>query len=160
MPDAVGAPNGAMYIDAPRDPRLKALYEYWDGLRDGRTTPARGDFDPSAIPSLLPHIIIYGRGEDGGYTIRLVGEAVVNFVGRNATGNPAGVVMPPRAAELMVQILDTVAAERTPKFRAGQAHWHPDKGHRDFEACFLPLSGDNGRITTVLGGIAFPNPPY
>jgi len=119
--------------------------------------PARADFDPTEIPALLPHIIMYGVApEGGGYTVRLVGEEVVRFVGRNAAGGPAGATMPPRAAEMLIQILDTVTAERAPKFRAGKAHWHPDKNYRDFEACFLPLSADGETVNIVLGGISFP----
>jgi hypothetical protein len=152
---AEGVPEAA-YIDAPRDPRIEALYEYWDGLRRGRAMPARADIDPVAIPALLPHIVMYDVTANGLYTIRLVGEEVVNFVGRNATGSPAGAIMPPRAAELIVKILDAVTSERAPKFRAGKAHWHPDKGYRDFEACFLPLSADGETVNIVLGGISFP----
>jgi hypothetical protein len=146
----------AAYIHAPRDPRIKALYAYWDGLRRGRAMPARVDFDPTAIPALLPNIIMYDVTASGLYTIRLVGEEVVNFVGRNRAGCAAGTGMPPRAAEMTIEILDAVTGERMPKFRAGKAHWHPDKGYRDFEACFLPLSADGESVNIVLGGISFP----
>ena len=54
--------------------------------------------------------------DGGGYTIRLVGEEVVSFVGRNATGQPAGSALPPRAAEILDKILDEVVTERVPKF--------------------------------------------
>src|SRR5262249_27539334 len=136
------AVTGAFYIEAPRDVRIKALYDYWDGLRCGRKMPSRADVDPAAIPSLLPHIIMHDVQPGGGYTIRLVGEAVVDFVGRNGTGRPAGSMLPPHAVDVAVAILDAVTSERAPKFRAGKAHWQPDKNYRDFEACFLPLSND------------------
>jgi len=156
MPEAAGAIFEAAFIDAPRDPRTKALYDYWNALRAGRTMPARADIDPTAIPSLLPYIIMYDVAAGGAYPIRLVGEEVVGFVGRNATGNPAGAMMPARSAEMMVKILDAVTAERAPKFRGGKAHWHPDKTYRDFEACFLPLSANGETVNIVLGGISFP----
>jgi hypothetical protein len=158
MPDA-GGTTGAVYIEAPRDPRLKALYQHWEQLRQGRVMPARADFDPSAIPALLPHVLMYGVNPDGGYTIRLVGEEVVQFAGRNAAGGPAGHTMPPNSTQTLLGILDAVAGERAPKFRAGKAHWHPAKNHRDFEACFLPLSGGGESVNFVLGGVAFPDAP-
>ena len=71
-------------------------------------------------------------------------------------GAPLAPGMPPRAAEMTIEILDAVTGERMPKFRAGKAHWHPDKGYRDFEACFLPLSADGESVNIVLGGISFP----
>jgi len=156
MPQAAGSIAEAAFIAAPRDPRIQALYAYWEGARGGRAMPARADIDPAEIPALLPYIIMYDVAPGGGYTIRLVGEEVVRFVGRNATGSPAGSTMPRRSAEMVIKILDAVATERAPKFRAGKAHWHPDKNYRDFEACFLPLSADGATVNIVLGAISFP----
>jgi hypothetical protein len=147
---------GAIYIDAPRSPRLKALYDYWDGLRGGRAMPARADIDPTRIPELLPHIIMYDVAPDEGYRVRLMGEEIVRFVGGNRTGGTVGAIMPARSAEMMLNILDAVRAERTPKFRIGKAHWLADKDYRDFEACFLPLSADGEAVNIVLSGISFP----
>jgi hypothetical protein len=155
MPETEGAVAEASYIDAPRDSRMKALYDYWGGLRRGRAMPSRADVDPTMIPTLLPHVIMYDV-TNGEYTVRLVGEEVVNFVGSNRTGCAAGTGMPLRAAEMIIKILDAVTRERAPKFRAGKAHWHLDKNYRDFEACFLPLSTDGENVNIVLGGVSFP----
>ena len=144
-----------VFIDAPRDPNLRSLYAYWDALRGGRPMPKRTDIDPTAIPKLLPYIVLYTVLPGGGYTVRLVGEEIVTFAGGNATGRPSGSSLPPRAAEILNQVLDAVAAEREPKFRAGKAHWQPDKSYRDFEACFLPLSTDGAAVDVILCGIAF-----
>ncbi len=146
----------ACFINAPCDDDIRALYEYWDTVRGRRTMPSRQDIDPAAIPKILPYIIMYNVVVGTGYTVRLVGEEVVNFVGRNLTGQVAGSIMEPPAAKLIVQILDAVANGRAPKFRAGKAHWHPAKAHRDFEACFLPLSSNDKTVDIILGGIKFP----
>jgi hypothetical protein len=156
MGEASAPITEATFIDAPRDARVKALYDYWDGLRQGRIMPARADIDPTTIPSLLPLIIMYDVAVGGSYSVRLVGEEVVEFVGRNATGSPAGSIMPQRSAAMITHILDAVTSERAPKFRAGKAHWLADKTYRDFEACFLPLSADGDTVNIVLGGISFP----
>lgn len=156
MPDASGSISEASFIEAPRDSRIRALLAYWDGLRGDRLMPARADFDPTAIPALLPYVMMYGVGAEGDYTIRLVGEEVVQFAGRNAAGGPAGHTMPPRSAETLITILDAVRRERAPKFRFGKAHWHPDKDHRNFEACFLPLSPDGDSVNFILAGVTFP----
>jgi hypothetical protein len=144
-----------LFIDEPRDPDLYALWEYWNAARGDRAMPHRADIDPAQIPKLLPHVIMYTVMPDGGYTIRLVGEEIVSFVGRNATGSKAGAAMPARAAEILHRVLDEVATERLPKFRAGKAHWQPDRSYRDFEACFLPLSADGETVNIILCGIAF-----
>jgi hypothetical protein len=146
----------ANFIDAPRDADLRALHQYWDSVRGTRAMPARADIDPARMARLLPHIIMYNVAPGGGFTTRLVGDEIVRFVGRNTTGQTPGVLMPPRAAATMTSILEAVATERVPKFRVGKAHWCPDKTHRDFEACFLPLSADGEIVNLILGGIKFP----
>lgn len=146
----------AMFIDAPRDARTKALYDHWNALRGARVMPARADFDPIAIPALLPYVVLYGVGADGGYTVRLVGEEVVQFAGRNAAGGYAGHTMPPRGARMLTEILDAVTRGHAPRFRVGKAHWQLGKEHRYFEACFLPLSAEGEKVNTVLAGVAFP----
>lgn len=156
MKPAVNSETEAVFIDAPRDPHLRALHEYWDTARAGRLMPSRADIDPVKMPKLLPYILMYNVVPGGGYTIRLVGQEVERFVGRNATGEPAGAIMTPRAAETMIMVLDTVATSRAPKFRAGKAHWHQDKNYRDFEACFLPLSAGGENVDIVLCGVKFP----
>jgi len=159
MPYAGEPISEASFIDTPRDSRIKALFAYWNQVRGKRRMPTRADIDPAAIPRLLPHVFMYGVGSDGGYTIRLVGEDVVSFVGRNATGSPAGAIMPPRSVEVIVKILDAVTSERAPKFRAGKVHWLAAKSYRDYEACFLPLSADGESVNVVLGGLVFPHAP-
>lgn len=146
----------ARFIDAPHDPLLRSLYDYWNKVRGTRKMPTRADIDPVEIPKLLPYILMYNATPGGGYTIRLVGEEVQRFVGRNATGESAGAVMNTRSAELIVSILDAVATERVPKFRAGKAHWLQDKAYREYEACFLPLSADGETVDIILGGVRFP----
>jgi hypothetical protein len=144
-----------IFISEPRDPGLRTLYEYWNTLRGDRPMPQRAEFDPTAVPRLLPYIMMYNVLPDGSYTIRLVGEEVVGFVGRNATGQRSGSALPSHAAEMLDKILDTVSTQRVPKFRAGKAHWQPDKSHRDFEACFLPLSADGEAVDIILCGVRF-----
>ncbi|MGH7093840.1 MAG: PAS domain-containing protein [Stellaceae bacterium] len=157
MPDAAGVVTEAAFIEAPRDSRMTALFAYWDGLRRGRAMPARADIDPVAIREFLPYVFMYSVARDRDYTIRLVGDEVVNFIGRNATGSPAGTIMPPRSAAMIVAIIDAVTGERAPKFRAGKAHWLAEKTDRDYEACFLPLSADGDSVDIVFGGVVFPD---
>jgi hypothetical protein len=145
----------AAFIDGPRNPDLRALYEYWDKARNGRAMPQRSDIDPTQIPKLLPHLFMYDVVSGGGYKIRLIGEELRHFMGSKAVGQPAGSTMTPRGAEMIVKILDAVVAERVPKFRAGKAYWQADRTYRDFEGCFLPLSADGDTVNIVLGGVKF-----
>jgi len=147
----------ATFIDAPRDPDLQALYNYWNGVRGKRPMPSRQDIDPMAIPKLLPFVFMYNvTAEGGGYTVRIAGEELIRFLGSNPKGHPAGSSMTQRGAMVLVKVLDAVAMERAPKFRAGKAHWRPEREHRDFEGCFLPLSSDGQTVDIIFGGVKFP----
>ncbi|HEX6842382.1 MAG TPA: PAS domain-containing protein [Stellaceae bacterium] len=148
--------RGARDIAAPRSPILVRLFEYWDGKRAGRLMPSRADIDPAELRALVLHVMIYGVVEPGRlYRIRLVGQAIVDFVGANHTGKMAGESMPPDAARRMVEILNSVVTRRAPRFRLGSAYWHHDKTHRPFEACFLPLSSDGEAVDKILAGSTF-----
>jgi hypothetical protein len=143
-------------IAAPTDPILIRLYDYWQSKRRGRPMPSRADIDPIELRSLVYHVVLYDVVEPGRlYRIRLVGQAIVDFVGVNNTGKLAEDGMPPEAAKRMIEILNGVVTTRSPRFRAGQAYWHRDKSYRTYEACFLPLSSDEVTVDKILAGSTF-----
>ena len=143
-------------IVAPNAPVLARLFDYWDAKRAGRPMPSRADIDPTELRGLVLHVMLYDVVQPGPrYRIRLVGQAIVDFVGANNTGRMAGDGMAPEAARRMIEILDSVAAERAPRFRFGAAYWHRGKAHWPFEACFLPLSSDGKTVDKILAGCAF-----
>ena len=146
---------GARFIEAPRDPVLIALLAYWSRKRDGRLMPARRDIDPAEIKPLLPHVMLYNADAASDYSIRLVGQAIVEFIGHNFTGSAATAGMDERAATNMRQILGMVAETGRPVFRAGKTYWWLDRSYRDFEACFLPLSPDGRTVNIILAGVIF-----
>jgi PAS domain len=143
-------------LAAPIDPIVARIFAYWDGKRAGRPMPSRADIDPTELRGLVNHVMIYDVVEPGRlYRIRLVGEAIVEFVGVTHAGKWAHEPLPPGAAERMVEILTSVVAGRAPRFRAGLAYWHVAKAYRHFEACFLPLSSDGETVDKILSGHFF-----
>ncbi len=145
----------AVFIEAPRHPNLRLLFEYWTSKRGGRAAPARADINPSQIKSVLADVMIWNANGDGQHTIRLVGENVVRFVERNNTGELATTGMTPEAPAIMNGVLQQVAETGSPRFRTGKAFWHREKSYRDFEACYLPLSSDGKTVDKILGCITF-----
>src|ERR1700722_17602796 len=151
VPDSITA---ASFIDAPRDADLCALFAYWQRKRGERLMPARADIDPLEFRKQLPHVMLYNaEGLGGAYTIRLVGGAIVQFVGRNFTGKPAGSEMQPAAAVAMTRLLDAVVIGRTAKFRTGRAFWWQEKSYRAYEAAFMPLSADGQSVNMIFAGM-------
>ena len=152
----MGGSRGVKDIAAPKAPTLVRLFDYWHAKRAGRLMPSRADIDPAELRGLVLNVMLYDVVEPGRlYRIRLVGQAIVDFVGANNTGKMAGDGMAPEAARRMIDTLDSVVANRAPRFRQGSAYWHRDKAHRPFEACFLPLSSDGDTVDKILAGNAF-----
>ena len=139
-------------IAAPTDPILIQLFDYWDSKRGARKMPSRADIDAIELRGLVSHMMLLDAEPDQLYRIRLVGQAVADFVGTNNTGMPVTDGMPPSGVKQTIEILDSLVAKRSPRFRRGRAHWHPDKSYREFEACFLPLSTDGQVVDKVLFG--------
>jgi hypothetical protein len=147
-------------LAAPVDPILIRLVAYWDSKRGGRRMPSRADIDPTELRALVHNVMLYDVVEPGAlYRIRLVGQAIVDFVGVNMTGKWATDTMPPDAAKRMIEILSSVVINGAPRFRAGHAYWHRDKSYRKFEACFLPLSLDDRTVDKILAGTTFATGP-
>lgn len=76
-------------------PRVREIFEYWDGLRRGRDMPQRRDFSPADVPRHLPGILLIdvegitedGAGETVGiYRYRVVGSQEVANRGHDPTG--------------------------------------------------------------------------
>lgn len=147
--------EAAAFIDVPRDPDLVALHAYWLAKRGARDLPSRPDIAPAEIKPLLPHLILYDAAPERRYRMRLVGESIVQFLGRNMTGQDATAQMEEKPAATMRALLDRVVETRQPVFRAGKAWWWREKAYRDFEACFLPLAPDGAEVNIILAGVKF-----
>lgn len=146
---------GAASTAAPVDARLVALHAYWRAKAGDRDMPSRAEIDPAELKPLLPHIVLLDVLGVGDYRIRLMGEAIVRFVGGNFTGKDSVAGMEPEAIARLRGVLDAVVASRAPRFRAGKALWWRTKAYRSYEACFLPLSPANQPVNIILGGITF-----
>ncbi len=153
------SPDGirdASDITGPADPILVRIFDYWSMKRGARPMPSRADIDPTELRSLVTHVMLYDVVLPGPrFFIRLVGQAIVDFVGVNNAGKWAPDTLPPPAAARMVEILGSVVTNRAPRFRAGYAYWQLDKSYRKFEACFLPLSSDGETVDKILSGNTF-----
>jgi hypothetical protein len=68
-------------------PRQIRLLKYWNGLRGGRAMPARRDFDPAEVSTLLPKLVLIDVAEGStDFRFRLMGTAVAAQCSRDHTG--------------------------------------------------------------------------
>ena len=73
-----------------KHPLLIQLYDYWDKLRGARRFPLRREFEPVALPRVLPQLIIneveIGARGKLRFRVRLEGDHVVRARGGSAKG--------------------------------------------------------------------------
>jgi hypothetical protein len=83
-----------MAANFPDDPLLGALVAYWESKRGNRPMPRRRDIDPLEMPvRLLPFVQLIEVGEGGRLRFRLIGTAIVDAMGRDATGRYVDAVL-------------------------------------------------------------------
>lgn len=134
-----------------RAPRNRALLDYWLSLRGHRRMPCRADLDPSAIPSLLPHLMLTElSGEPPRARYRLVGTEIVALAKFDFTGRFAD--------ELQFQ--DAEAFDYAGCYAAVAASGLPGRGlswwlvagqrARWIEFLICPLSDDDQRVNQCI----------
>jgi len=74
-------------IPSDCDPKIAAIVRYWLSIKPEDALPGRQHIDPTDIPSLLHSVwLIDVRREPLSFAFRLVGTSVVEFFGKDPTG--------------------------------------------------------------------------
>lgn len=137
------------------DDRLIELYAYWLGKQARRRMPSRGDIDPSEISPLLPHIMLIDVLSDERFRIRMVGTALDDATGVNATGRLLNEVMPDGPyAEYVQGLYQEVVREKSPIY-AECEHSDPDLVPHATIRLIMPLSDDGENVNGALVGQIF-----
>jgi len=144
------------------DPTIAAIFAYWERKRSTRRMPSRADIDPVELRGLVNNIALYDVIEpqlfgetDPLYRVRLVGSDIVEFDGRNTTGEWIGTGKPPELVAQITGMLTSIVVSRAPRFRTGIVYWSRDRSYRRFESCFLPLSPDDGAVNMILNAVSY-----
>lgn len=95
----------------------RAFGAYWSSLpRAPGQAPQRRDFDPCALPSLLPHMLIHDLSEPAESRLRLVGTRIAERFGFDPTGRSYLSLVPeprrPGALAALRAMADTPCAMR------------------------------------------------
>ncbi|MBI1239142.1 MAG: PAS domain-containing protein [Alphaproteobacteria bacterium] len=132
--------------------RVREGFAYWDALRAGRPMPTRAEVNPTAIPQLLPYILLIGVNGPGDFEFRLMGGASTEAHGFNPTGWNLRDLENVREGygRQMVAFLQWVVDRAEPGASRGTLA-HVDKGFRTFELVYLPLGPQGGPIDFILG---------
>lgn len=134
-----------------KDPILNQVEAYWDGLRQGRSVPARADVDPRGLAGVLENCFVAERIAPGMARFRIAGRKVCDLMGQEARGIPMSLVFASGARmqleDSLEQVFSTPSICRMTVLRA--------KGFKRSEAegqlTLLPLRCDLGQVSRVLG---------
>lgn len=115
--------------------------------------PARRDFDPSEVPTLLPHVQLVDL-VDGRYRYRLVGTELVRAFGRDYTGQFPDDMFPGPRGRMICEVFGRVWGARQPMFLRSK---YITTRNLDLLAnrLYLPLSDDDREVNMLLGAVTF-----
>ena len=138
--------------------RVREIFRYWDGLRQGHALPARRDFDPAAIPRHLSGILLIdiegfaddGHGNTNGiYRYRVVGTAEVENRGHNPTGKLVSEGF--FAASLEDALRSYEIVRRSKSFLYDPIHFVTDDHLTiDEYSILLPFTEDGDTVSQIL----------
>lgn len=134
-------------------PELTTLYDYWLGRSSDGAVMARADLDPTAMPSLLRHLVLADVG-DGGRSIsyRLVGTGIVAAHGFDFTGWSVERLTSGATLAFTQRLYGTVVTRAVPVYSEGRFRW-VDKEYHWTKRLHLPLSrAGDGEVDMVLVG--------
>lgn len=135
-------------------PALAALWRYWNGKGGGRAMPLRKDISPLDIPQLLPHLTLVDRLPDGAFRLRLVGTAVAEAYGSDATGKTIDQLL--QEPRLSVAKHHYAAAFTSGRPMFNRNHYRTERVMELIVSrVVLPLADEAGKTTMLLIGHAF-----
>jgi hypothetical protein len=139
--------------------RLRTLAQYWLATRGDDDIPSRHKFDPSAVKSILPNLMMLGLermdGKLAAVRIRLMGTALVRAYGRDWTGQTSQECDRPEHLDSHLQRMQNILENRRPLY---WRQWSLARGCEDLfaERLFCPLAGEDGSVTRIVMIIEFP----
>lgn len=138
--------------DAPmRSAVNRRLRDYWLEIGGG-APPAWRAFDPSAVTALLPHLIVVdAEGDPYRFRFRLIGTAVTQLAGRDATGRWLDRDLYGDRLDHMTWHYRQCAETAEPLAIIGTIHF-VDKEWVTAEHIFLPFASE-GRVDKILCGL-------
>lgn len=132
-----------------RQKSTKALFTYWDKVRDGRRAPRRFEIEPAQIAGLLPETFILERSTPG-YRFRLAGTRLCQLFGRELRGADFLALWDKEDAQA-VQTLLRAVFDHALVGRATFVGHRRSGGTERYDMCVLPLIHGGLGIDRLLG---------
>ena len=132
---------------------LRELYAQWDAKRQGRRCPARADFDPVELRSVLGNLSLIDVLHDPlRFRVRLQGTLSAARLGYDVTGKFVDEVPDLEFRQIMLDTYRGVVESGKP-MRAVREQIYDHKTHR-YEIIWLPLSDDGATINMLMACVS------
>lgn len=132
---------------------MRDIYALWlDRFSPGRL-PARRDFEPAAMPNLLPHLnLLDVEREPFRLRVRLIGTAIVSASGIDITGRYLDEF---QSTDGTISRCRNLVEQRQPHFFAGlPLAWSP-RNYKTYSVVGMPLASDGVTVDMILGALTF-----
>lgn len=133
-----------------RHPKTRALYDYWNALRDGRLAPGRNEVDPREIAPLLDSTFILEVQNADNIRFRLAGTRLCEAFGMELRGMSALALWHgedrAKVRDLILRVVSGPAIGHvacTVENRGGFVY--------GAEFLYMPLRSDREELTRILG---------
>jgi len=132
-------------------PRVQAIYDWWQGLAMPRGgMPLWDDFDIVEHRALAPYLFVVETPADGAFRFRLLGEAVINMIGRNVSGELVASRPNDDYGHDLYGYYQSIILTRSCRMCRGTLDFTGSE-HRYFESIDCPTANDQGEITRIIG---------
>ncbi|MEM8699883.1 MAG: PAS domain-containing protein, partial [Pseudomonadota bacterium] len=128
----------------------RALFEYWDRLRNGRKLPYRAEIDPRDMGCDARHLFILEHLGEGNIRFRLAGTALVDAFSMELRGMSVRAIMRGKARESMTALVEETLAEPGIGYARLTEAANPDAV---WEILLLPLKSDFGKTDRIIGAL-------
>ena len=127
-------------------PKLKALFGYWEQRRGGRDLPSLATIDARGLKPWLNHLIIVQVRQEG-FTYRYYGSSFIEAFGVDMEGLGLD-MLPPTQRAILQHEYEYVRSRKRPTWRLYSGDF--DGEIVTWERLILPLSGDGTEVDTLL----------
>ncbi|MDP6830845.1 MAG: PAS domain-containing protein [Alphaproteobacteria bacterium] len=134
-------------------PKLRQLRDYWLEACGDRRMPSRRDIDPISIPHLLPNITLIDVVRDPlRFRYRLIGTAITELTGRDATGRWLDSKLYGENLDEMLWTFQTCTENREPVAVRQKAQF-PDRDWLLVEVLLVPMGTSDEAVDVIMSGL-------
>ncbi len=134
---------------------IKMVEAYWEGLRNGRLMPNRGEVQARGLGAAMDNAFILERVANGFARLRVAGPRLNDLLGMETRGMPISALFQQDEAASLSDILETIFGEPATAQLTLKSPATSDSPELIGEMVLLPLRSDLGDVTRALGCIVY-----